>query len=337
MKLNSIYLKYLYLVVTVWLISCEDSNQDKVEEKAVVPKDTIEKEVFPALGHDAPYITDSTYFGRNNYIEYIAGNIPIILSAPHGGALTPDEIPDRTYGTTVTDANTYQLTKVIMDSMVIRYGGRPHVILCRLKRTKLDANRDSIEAAQNNRFALRAFNEFHFYIDQAKKKIERDFGSGLFFDMHGHGANPDGFYDLRTWLGYLIKGDELDLSDDELKSNVDPNMSSIRALIDSSEFEFVELLRGSSSFGTILTDLGFSCVPSSDHLGPEGSRFFSGGYNTLVHGSKNGGMISAIQIEAPRPGIRENTATWSKFASAFTSTVSKFYKMHLRRDIIAID
>ena len=237
----------------------------------------------------------------------------------------------------VTDANTYQLTKVIMDSMVIRYGGRPHVILCRLKRTKLDANRDSIEAAQNNRFALRAFKEFHFYIDQAKKKIERDVGSGLFFDMHGHGANPDGFYDLRTWLGYLIKGDELDLSDDELKNNVDPNMSSIRALIDSSEFEFVELLRGSSSFGTILTDLGFSCVPSSDHLGPEGSRFFSGGYNTLVHGSKNGGMISAIQIEAPRPGIRENTATWSKFASAFTSTVSKFYKMHLRRDIIAID
>ena len=258
MKLNSIYLKYLYLFVIAWLISCEDSNQDKVEEKAVVPKDTIEKEVFPALGHDAPYITDSTYFGRNNYVEYIAGNIPIILSAPHGGALTPDEIPDRTYGTTVTDANTYQLTKVIMDSMVIRYGGRPHVILCRLKRTKLDANRDSIEAAQNNRFALRAFNEFHFYIDQAKKKIERDFGSGLFFDMHGHGANPDGFYDLRTWLGYLIKGDELDLSDDELKSNVDPSMSSIRALIDSSEFEFVELLRGSSSFGTMLTNLGFS-------------------------------------------------------------------------------
>ena len=123
----------------------------------------------------------------------------------------------------------------------------------------------------------------------------------------------------------------------ELKNNVDPSMSSIRALIDSSEFEFVELLRGSSSFGTMLTDLGFSCVPSRDHLGPEGSRFFSRGYNTLVHGSKNGGMISAIQIEAPKPGIRENIATWSKFASAFTSTVSKFSKMHLRRDILAID
>ena len=45
--------------------------------------------------------------------------------------------------------------------------------MCRLKRTKLDANRDSIEAAQNNRFALRAFNEFHFYIDQAKKKTAK--------------------------------------------------------------------------------------------------------------------------------------------------------------------
>src|SRR5262249_16761368 len=32
-----------------------------------------------------PYTPGQSYFGRNNYIEYIAGNSPLILSAAHGG------------------------------------------------------------------------------------------------------------------------------------------------------------------------------------------------------------------------------------------------------------
>ena len=42
------------------------------------------------------YKAGQSYFGRNGYVEYIAGNTPVILSAPHGGALTPTTIPDRT-------------------------------------------------------------------------------------------------------------------------------------------------------------------------------------------------------------------------------------------------
>ena len=34
----------------------------------------------------------------NEYIEYIPGTLNIILSAPHGGGLQPDEIPDRDAG-----------------------------------------------------------------------------------------------------------------------------------------------------------------------------------------------------------------------------------------------
>jgi len=333
MRLKHNFFLYIFLFSIIALFSCEDENSDQELEKTPAPKDTVEQEVFPVLGHDGPYYADSVYYGRNDYIEYYAGNIPIILAAPHGGDLIPTEIPDRTYGTTVTDANTYQLTKVIMDTMLVKYGGRPHVILCRLKRTKLDANRDSVEAAQNNRFALRAFNEFHYYISEAKQKIEKDFGTGLYFDMHGHGVNPDGYYDLRTWLGYLLSGSSLDLSNDELNTENYANSSSIRSLVDSSKFDFIEILRGEHSFGSILSNLGFACVPSNDHYGPEGSRYFSGGYNTLVHGSRNGGLISAIQIEAPKPGIRDNIDTWSKFASAFSKSVSVYYSTHLSRQI----
>lgn len=314
------------------MVGCEEGE---VEPDEIVPPDTtpVKQDTFPSLGHDAPYYTDSVYYGREGYVEYWAGNLPIILSAPHGGSLTPDEIPDRTYGTTVTDANTYQLTKTIMDTMVARFGGRPHVILCRLKRTKLDANRDSVEAAQEDKYALRAWQEYHYYIGTAKKKIEKDFGSGLFFDMHGHGKNPDGFYDLRNWLGYLLSGSELDLSDETLNTNTFKNETSIRSLVDSSSYSFIGVLRGPNSFGALLDSLGYPCVPSVNDPGPGGMRYFSGGYNTARHGSRDGGIISAIQVEAPKPGIRENQSTWSSFSSAFTSTVEIYYSRHLKRSL----
>jgi len=244
--LKMIPFKSIITLGVLWLsvlIGC-DEPKDEPEKIDPPPVDTVKQDTFPSLGYDGPYYPDSVYYGREEYVEYHAGDLPIILSAPHGGRLTPDEIPDRTYGTTVTDDNTYELTKTVMDTMVARFGGRPHVILCRLKRTKLDANRDSVEAAQDDKYALRAWQEYHHYIGIAKKKIETDYGSGLFFDMHGHGKNPDGFYDLRNWLGYLLSGSELDLSDAVLNTNSFKNESSIRALVDSSSSSFIEYSEG---------------------------------------------------------------------------------------------
>ena len=140
-----------YCIVLVFLIitGCDDSADKPDKNEIQPPVDTTKQDTFPALGHDGPYSPDSIYYGRESYVEYHAGNLPIILSAPHGGWKVPDEIPDRTYGTTVTDANTYQLTKVLMDSITARFGAKPHVILSQLKRIKLDPNRDSVEAAQD--------------------------------------------------------------------------------------------------------------------------------------------------------------------------------------------
>ena len=324
-------LRLIYLFLFLF-IACED-NKETNETQVVVPKDTVEVEVFPELGHDGPYQSGKVYFGRENYIEYHAGNLPIILSAPHGGQLTPDEISDRTYGTFVTDLNTYELTKTIMDSMIVRFGGYPHVILCKLKRTKLDANRDSIEAAQENKYALRAWQEYHHYIEVAKKKITNDQGSGLFLDIHGHGINPDGFYDLRTWLGYLISSEELDQSNGVLNTNSYQSKSSISAWVDSSSYSFIEVLRGKVSFGSILDSLGYKSLPSINDLSPDGMRYFSGGYNTARHGSRSGGVISSIQIELPKPGIRDNQSTWSSYSKALNSTISEYYNIHLNRNI----
>lgn len=43
-------------------------------------------------------VPGETLFGRNDYMEFIVGDLPLVVSAPHGGYLTPAEIPNRTLG-----------------------------------------------------------------------------------------------------------------------------------------------------------------------------------------------------------------------------------------------
>ena len=331
MKKNNILRKPIFISATIvfsFFIGCEDPEPEQTGYIQTVPQDT-----FPDLGHDGPYFEDSIYFGRENYIEYHSGTIPIIFSAPHGGWVEPDEIPNRTEGTTVTDNNTYQLTKVIMDTLASRFGGKPHVILCLLERLKLDANQDINDASEGNIYAERAWREYHHYIDVAKELVAMNYGSGILFDIHGHGENPDGFYDLRTWLGYLIKGNDLDLPDEDLNSDEFKNQSSIRILADTSSFSFINILRGETSFGTLMDSLGYACVPSVNDPGPAGSRYFSGGYTLYRHGSSDGSAISAIQVELPQPGIRDTGENWSRYASAFAKVIDAYYKFHMGREL----
>ena len=59
------------------------------------PGDTTGTPPSPTIP-PGPYTPGKSYFGKNDYTEYVAGNAPLIYSAPHGDALTPSDIPDRT-------------------------------------------------------------------------------------------------------------------------------------------------------------------------------------------------------------------------------------------------
>ena len=75
--------------------------------------------------------------------------MPIVISAPHGGSLTPDEIPDRNCTGCVyaQDLDTEDLSRKMYDAIVDLFGCYPHLIINRLHRRKLDANRAIGEAA----------------------------------------------------------------------------------------------------------------------------------------------------------------------------------------------
>ena len=318
---------FIYLIF-FFLISC-----NKEEDKKDI---VVESEEFTDLGSDGPYLYGETYQGRKGYTTYYPGNIPVILSIPHGGDISPSEISNRTYGVTVTDSNTIELGIAIRNYFFSNYNIRPYVIINNLKRTKLDANRDKAEAAQNNIYAERAFDEFHFYIEKAREDIISKFSTGILFDIHGHGINPDGFNDLRTWIGYLLTADELDNSNDYIDQNISINDVSIYSLLNSSRQTLSQLLSGPNSLGALFENNNYTALPSPESRSPEGMRYFSGGYNTFRYGTNREFNFSSIQLEFPFQGLRDTPQSRTQFSSIFVDLVHEYFLIHLNIDLFSL-
>lgn len=248
---------------------------------------------FAVAVQDDEYIPGQTYWGRNQYIEYIAGDLPIIISAPHGGYLEPEEIPDRTWGTTGHDTYSQEYTREVAHYITEMTGGYPHVIICHLKRIKLDANRDIEEAAQGNEWAEKAWYEYHSFIEDAKAVVTQSYGRGHYFDFHTNG------HDEERWVefGYVMTSFDLDRSDEALDTPTYKDKSSLRSLAYTPGIYFPEVVRGATSLGGLLQASGYKSVPSPAYPDPDGGAYFSGGYNTARHGSRSGGTIDGTQVE----------------------------------------
>ena len=101
------------------------------------------------------YEVGKSYFGRNNYVEYIPGELPVIISAPHGGVLQPAETADRTYGSRGSDRNTVELSLAVRDAFSDATGYAPHVILSHLHRSKLRVIHSPTTRGTNSRTGSR--------------------------------------------------------------------------------------------------------------------------------------------------------------------------------------
>ncbi len=287
----------------------------------------------------ARYVAGQTYFGRNNYIEYVAGNAPVVLTAPHGGALTPASIPDRTaaacggIATTVTDANTADLVRVMQQRFFAKFGTYPHIIISNLSRRKLDPNRLPAEAACGNPEAATALAEWQAFIDIAKGAVLQASAKGWYMDMHGHGHALQ-----RLELGYLLTGTDLDRTDAALDAVASfENASGIRTLSQFSPLGFSALLRGATSLGTLYANNGFPAVPSASDPRINGTDYFNGGDNTRRHscgadatalGGTTNGNICGVQIEANFTGVRDNAANRARFADVTALVLEEYLRTH---------
>ena len=286
-----------------------------------------------------PYVPGQSYFGRNNYIEYIAGNTPVVLSAPHGGALNPTDIPDRTTtacggaATTVTDLNTVELARAMQQRYFARFGKYPHVILTHLSRKKIDTDRSVVEAACGNADAKIAFVEWHDFIDVATTSALQTFGKAWYMDMHGHGHNIQ-----RLEIGYLLSATALNLTDASLNANTAfRDSASIRTIAEGSPLTFSQMLRGSTSLGGLYASVGFNAVPSSVDPRPSTDPYFTGGYNTRRHtcgaeatlyAGVTGGKVCGVQVETNFIGLRDNAVNRDHFGDATAYALQAFLLAH---------
>jgi hypothetical protein len=269
-----------------------------------------------------------TRFGQQEYIEYLGGNLPVILSAPHGGRLRPADIPDREQGTFAFDTNTQELARAVADELKERTGGWPHLVICRLHRRKVDCNREIKEAAAGNPQAEQAWKEFQGFIETARNNVAKSHGRGLYIDLHGHGhAEP------RLELGYLHTADQLAADDATLNSGMYAAESSLKGIAVLGRTPYAELVRGAYSFGALMEAGGFPCSPSPTNPHPK-APYFRGGYNTAQHG-RDAAPLAGLQIETNSRGVRDTPENRQRFARALASTLETYLSVHMGVGLVA--
>jgi hypothetical protein len=246
---------------------------------------------------------------NGNWLSYRVGDIPIVISAPHGGNIQPLNMPNRKYGVTVRDTYTRRLTELLADSF---YTGRPYVLMADIHRKKVDLNRDISEGAQGVLRAQtmwRTWNSLlQIFIEDAKSR----FGKVLYIEIHSQNDN-----DL-IQLGYHLGAkDYLDLKHGD-GSNAPSTMDAL------SKGNRKELLFGFESIEARLERLDYKIMLPTSNEG-----YFNGGRGIEVFSAFTSG-VGAIQLEFPKSLLKSKL---SKVSLDLSYTLLCFKRVYLNESI----
>jgi len=288
---------------------------------------------FVIIGFDCIAQNNSllkTQFDNEKWTEYIEGNMPLIISVPHGGSIVLNEVPLRECkrAVTVTDSKTIELAREIQKAFIKRYKLSPHIVICHLSRKNIDQNRELQEGTCSNKLMQKPWNQFHHYLDSALTVATAQFGKAIFIDLHGHGH-----INQRLELGYLLKGEELVDLENTFNNYELKNKSSMKNKLPSGDnyAQFKELLIGDNAFGTIISGNGYPAVPSKQDKAPlENEKYFDGGYNTIYFTSSKYPKVFGFQIESNYKGVRDEVGR-PLFAKAFAKSFMKYMEKNTEK------
>lgn len=258
---------------------------------------------------------------QEEWLDSKTGNIPLIISAPHGGTITPNGIPDRNCkdAVTVRDMNTTELAYAIEQEFTAKHDVQPYVIAALISRRKIDLNRDLNPATCNNPVMMETWKEYHENVENAIAEAVEEFGLAIFIDLHGHGhANQ------RLELGYLLTSSELmqSYNDAEAADSLAVKSSFRNLLAENDELSLREFLVGENALGTLMEEGGIPSVPSLNNPYPQASEaYFIGGYNTRRYTSIDYPNVFGLQIEANLNGVRDTDQNREAFAVVFAESI----------------
>ena len=265
------------------------------------------------------YIAGDRLSDAEQWVQVIKGDIPLVISVPHGGRFHDSAIPDRACsdeGRVIKgmDLNTKEIVLSIEEIFVQKYNKRPYIVISNISRRKVDQNREIELATCGHPQAIKAWNSYHDAIDAVLKYANKEHGDLFFVDVHGHGHEVK-----RGELGYNINASYLrKIYFDGTNDSIAQHSSLGNYLHKEGKEKLFSLLYGEKAFGTILTKNGYPSTPSLQDPHPkEGEPFFSGGYITRKYTSTAYPYVIGVQIELPLIHVRDTDANLKQYADSF--------------------
>ncbi|KAI8333314.1 hypothetical protein BC941DRAFT_434380 [Chlamydoabsidia padenii] len=252
---------------------------------------------YPRLSMTNHHLKDNDLDAAVTVIE---GQLPLIISVPHGSLQLPSTIPNRTSGQLIADAYTISVGQQLSQLVEEHYNASPYVVILNVARRKVDVNRPMDQSCESTQ-GKRIWKHYHNVLQKTVDTVKKTYGHGLLLDIHGQ-AHKEGMVEL----GYLLTSDTLRSTKKEDSTLIQQSsLQSLAARLDKQHAS--SLLRGNGSFGYAMMmgqhdvddnqQLSIQVVPSPAHTAPtEHSLYFFGGYTTERYHT----TLDVIQVETPK-------------------------------------
>ncbi|MSP37120.1 MAG: hypothetical protein EXR70_01340 [Deltaproteobacteria bacterium] len=209
---------------------------------------------------------------NSNFVVITSGQLPIILSAPHGGQQAIPGVSQRQGSgvagfVTGSDTRTDLLAQLVAVELERRLSAKPFSVIARFERKYLDVNRAS-DAAFENGTVKEHYDAYHGALRQFSGLVKSQWGGGLLLDIHGEGSDATAIY----------RGTQ--------------NGKTVKALIE--QFG-APVLSGKNSLLGQMASKGYKVLPSTDERAKE--TRYTGGYIVQRYGSHQAAGIDAMQLE----------------------------------------
>lgn len=148
---------------------------------------------------EAARTPDSSPIDCESLVLVQAGELPVIVSAPHGGTGEIPGVPPRV-GTGIApgpagyftgrDVGTEQLAIEVAAAIQRRMGRSVYLVVSRVHRKYIDFNRPA-EIAFEHEAARPVYDRYHDQLESACRAVAGQFHCGLLIDIHGQGTARD--------------------------------------------------------------------------------------------------------------------------------------------------
>lgn len=249
--------------------------------------------------------TQQASLQSESLVAFAAGDMPIVISAPHGGAEKVPDVPPRKGDgqsrspgkfVTGTDGNTDLFAIALRDAIERKTGHRPYLAIAKFKRVYIDANRPP-ELAYEVPAAKPYYDAYHSHLRDHVRAVRNQFGRGLLIDVHGQASKAN----------TVFRGTKDGMT--------------VAALIKTFG---IEAHNGPKSLMGLMNAHGMTVKPLN---GEKETGGFTGGYIVQHYGSQNADGIDAIQLE--HGADYRNKEKIADAADKLSDAIIDYYKLYL--------